>query len=177
MDSILTSIKGMLGVTEAHTNFDNEIIAHINSVFADLTQMGVGPAEGFYIEDKSATWDEFVYDNLLLNSVKSYMQLRLKLLFDPGSIGSSTLASYERQIAQWEWRLNIAAETEEIDEYDSDDSTSSSGEGVTDYRKLSNLPKINGTTLIGNYDEKDPNVIEMSEDDVATMWNELFEET
>lgn len=113
MDSILTSVKGMLGVTENHTNFDVEIIAHINSVFADLAQMGVGPTEGFSIDDKSATWDEFIDDKVLLNSVKSYMQLRLKLLFDPGSIGASTLASYERQITQWEWRLNVAAESEE----------------------------------------------------------------
>lgn len=116
MDSILTSVKQMLGVTEAHTNFDTEIIAHINSVFADLAQMGIGPAEGFYIDDKSSTWDEFIDDKVLLNSVKSYMQLRLKLLFDPGSIGASTLASYERQITQWEWRLNVAAESEENDD-------------------------------------------------------------
>lgn len=113
MDSILTSLKKMLGITEAHTNFDTEIIAHINSVFADLAQMGVGPAEGFSIEDTSAIWDDFIDDKVMLNSVKSYMQLRLKLLFDPASVGSSTLASYERQIAQWEWRLNIAAESEE----------------------------------------------------------------
>lgn len=113
MDSILTSIKKMLGLSEEYTNFDDDIIININSVFADLAQMGVGPSEGFYIYDNSATWDEFTEDNLLLNSVKSYMHLRVKLLFDPASIGSSTLASYERQISQWEWRLNIAAESNE----------------------------------------------------------------
>lgn len=111
MDSILTSIKKMLGLAEEYTCFDDDIIININSVFADLAQMGVGPSEGFYIEDSSATWDEFTEDNLLLNSVKSYMHLRVKLLFDPASVGSSTLASYERQISQWEWRLHIAAES------------------------------------------------------------------
>lgn len=111
MDSILTSIKKMLGIDEAYTQFDTNVIMHINSVFADLTQMGVGPSEGFSIEDKSTTWDEYTDDNPLLNSVKSYMNLRVQLLFDPNSIGSSTLASYERQISQWEWRLNIAAES------------------------------------------------------------------
>lgn len=111
MDSILTSIKKMLGIDEGYTQFDTDIIIHINSVFADLTQMGVGPSDGFYIEDKEALWEDFLEDNMLLNAVKSYMHLRVKLLFDPNSVGSSTLASYERQIAQWEWRLNIVAES------------------------------------------------------------------
>lgn len=111
MESILTSIKKMLGIAKEYEHFDNDIIMHINSVFADLAQMGVGPSEGFMIEDDTSEWSDFTSDNLLLNSVKSYMNLRVKLLFDPASIGSSTLASYERQISQWEWRLNIAAES------------------------------------------------------------------
>lgn len=116
MESILTSVKKMLGITEEYKHFDDDIIININSVFADLAQMGVGPAKGFAIVDDSETWDEFTDDNLLLNSVKSYMHLRVKLLFDPASVGSSTLASYERQIAQWEWRLHIAAESAESEE-------------------------------------------------------------
>lgn len=111
MESILTSVKKLLGITEEYTHFDTDIVMHINSVFADLAQMGVGPTTGFQIEDASAIWDDFTSDNLLIQSVKSYMILRVKILFDPGSIGSSTLASYERQIAQWEWRLNVAAES------------------------------------------------------------------
>ena len=113
MDSILTSIKKQLGLTAEYTQFDSDVIMHINSVFADLAQMGVGPSRGFYIEDASAIWEDFTSDNLLLNSVRSYMYLRVKLLFDPGSIGPSTLASYERQIQQWEWRLNFTVESEE----------------------------------------------------------------
>ena len=116
MDSILTSIKKLLDVPEDYTQFDTNIIMHINSVFADLTQMGVGPAEGFYIEDKTSTWDEFTNDNVLLNAVKSYINLRVKILFDPNSIGSSTLAAYERQISQWEWRLNIIGESSGTEE-------------------------------------------------------------
>lgn len=111
MESILTSIKKMIGIGEEYEHFDADIIMHINSVFADLAQMGVGPAEGFMIEDELSEWTDFTSDNLLLQSVKSYMYLRVKLLFDPASIGSSTLASYERQISQWEWRLHLAAET------------------------------------------------------------------
>jgi hypothetical protein len=115
MDSILTSIKKLLGIAEDYTQFDVDIVAHINSVFADLAQMGVGPSEGFIIWDSSAIWDDFISDNLLLQSVKSYMNLRVKILFDANSMGASTLASYERQIAQWEWRLNIAAESEDTE--------------------------------------------------------------
>ena len=111
MESILTSIKKLLGITEDYKQFDADIIMHINSVFADLAQMGVGPSKGFAIWDDTAIWDDFVSDDMLLQSVKSYMNLRVKILFDPNSIGSSTLASYERQIAQWEWRLHVAAET------------------------------------------------------------------
>lgn len=111
MESILTSVKKLLGIAEDYKQFDVDIITHINSVFADLAQMGVGPSEGFVIWDDSAIWDDFISDTLLLQAVKSYMNLRVKILFDPNSIGSSTLASYERQIAQWEWRMNIVAES------------------------------------------------------------------
>ena len=111
MDSILTSIKKMLGLAAEYTPFDDDIIIMINSVFADLTQMGVGPSEGFLIEDESSIWSDFIPDITKLNSVKTYMYLRVKLLFDPASVGSSTLASYERQISQWEWRLHIEAES------------------------------------------------------------------
>ena len=113
MKSILRSVKKMIGIDKDYNHFDEDIINNINAVFADLAQMGVGPAEGFAIYDDNETWDEFTDDNVLLNSVKAYMHLRVKLLFDPASIGASTLASYERQIAQWEWRLHLAAEAEE----------------------------------------------------------------
>lgn len=116
MDSILTSIKKLLGITKEHTNYDADIIMHINSVFADLAQMGVGPSEGFVIWDDSAIWDDFLSDSLLLQSVKSYMFLRVRVLFDSASMGSATLTAYEKQIAQWEWRLNVAAESEEVNE-------------------------------------------------------------
>ena len=112
MESILTSIKKLLGIEEGYTHFDADIIMHINSVFMTLTQLGVGPSEGFYIEDDTTTWLEFIPDMTKLHAVKTYMFLKVKLLFDPGSIGSSTLASYERMITEYEWRLNHSVETE-----------------------------------------------------------------
>ena len=112
MESILTSIKKLLGIAEDYTQFDADIIMHINSVFTTLTQLGVGPSDGFFIEDDSTTWSDFIPDLNKLQAVKSYMYLKVRLLFDPASVGSSTLASYERQITEYEWRLNTIAESE-----------------------------------------------------------------
>lgn len=113
MESILTSIKKLLGIAEEYTHFDQDIIMHINSVFMTLTQLGVGPSKGFCIEDDSAYWEDFIEDPYRLQAVKTYIFLKVKLVFDPSSVGSSTLASYERQIQELEWRLNVAAESEE----------------------------------------------------------------
>jgi len=110
MESILTSIKKLLGIEAEYTQFDPEIIMHINSVFTDLNQLGVGPAEGFAIEDDSTTWVEYIPDTLKLQSVKSYICLRIKLLWDNSTMSSSVIASYERQIKEWEWRLNVAVD-------------------------------------------------------------------
>lgn len=110
MESILTSIKEFLGITEEYEHFDRPIIGHINSVFMDLTQIGVGPSEGFFIQDKNSCWSDFIPDLGKYEAVKSYMELRVQLLFDPPT-SSAVLASYERQIEKWEWRLNVAAES------------------------------------------------------------------
>lgn len=113
MESILTSIKKLLGIAEEYTQFDNDIIMHINSVFMTLTQLGVGPSEGFSIEDDSAYWSDFIPDLNKLQAVKTYIYLKVRLVFDPASLGSATLAAYERQIQELEWRLNVSAESEE----------------------------------------------------------------
>lgn len=113
MESILTSIKKMLGITEEYTHFDDDLIMHINSVFMILTQMGVGPKEGFRIEDDSYVWTDFTSDKLALESVKSYMYLKVKLLFDP-SASSAVTESMNRLISELEWRLHVTAETEQI---------------------------------------------------------------
>lgn len=109
MESILTSIKLLLGMDEDYTEFDSDIIMHINSVFVILTQLGVGPSKGFRIEDSSATWYEYTQDNLLIESVKTYIHLKVKLIFDPPS-SSAVIASMERLISEFEWRLNVAVD-------------------------------------------------------------------
>ena len=109
MDSILTSIKKLLGIEEEYTQFDSDIIMHINTVFLNLTQLGVGPAEGFLIEDDSATWDDFIGDSNQLQAVETYVYLKVKLLFDP-PLSSSVTESINRIISELEWRLNVAVD-------------------------------------------------------------------
>ena len=110
MESILTSIKKLLGIAEEYTQFDTDISMHINSVLSDMRQFAVGPDENFFIEDKTVTWQHFLEEKYV-HAVKTYVYLRVKLLFDPPS-NSSVLESYNRQIKEWEWRLNVAAESE-----------------------------------------------------------------
>lgn len=113
MESILTSVKKLLGITEDCTDFDSDIILHINTVFAILTQMGVGPEEGFSIEDKSKKWEEFISNKLYFESVKTYVFLKVKLLFDP-PLSTAVMESINRMIGELEWRLNSAAETKSL---------------------------------------------------------------
>jgi hypothetical protein len=115
--SILTSTKKILGIAEDYTVFDLDILTHINTAFATLTQLGVGPADGFMIEDETAVWTDFdpVDDHLNFNSVKSYVFLKVKMLFDPPTT-SYLISASEEQIKELEWRLNTHREgTEWID--------------------------------------------------------------
>ena len=105
-ESILTSIKKLLGIPEDHEHFDVDIIMHINSVFMILTQLGIGPDDGFKITDKSTTWNEYLPDGANIESVKSYMYLKVRLLFDPPS-SSSIIESINRLISELEFRLNV----------------------------------------------------------------------
>lgn len=112
MESILTSIKEAIGITEDYAPFDNQIVMHINSVFMELTQIGVGPAEGFAITGASECWSDFIppTDTVLFEGVKTYMAHKVRLLFDP-PLNASVLAAMERQTERLEWRLHINADT------------------------------------------------------------------
>lgn len=109
MDSILTSIKKLLGITEEYENFDQDIIMHINSAFMILNQLGVGPKSGFSISDKSSTWDEFIPENSNLEAVKTYVHLKVKLMFDP-PLSSTVIEAIKTQINELEWRLNVSVD-------------------------------------------------------------------
>lgn len=119
MESILISIKKLLGIDEDYTQFDTDIIIHINTVLMALTQIGVGPKDGFAITDEYAVWEDFIGDKPYLNSVKSYVYMRVKLLFDP-PLSSAAIDSLKNLSNEFEWRLQVAAEnnrsTEEEEE-------------------------------------------------------------
>ena len=108
-DSILTSIKKLLGITEEYEHFDQDIIIHINSVFMILNQLGVGPSNGFSITDKTAVWSDFISERANLESVKSYIYLKVRLLFDPPTT-SAVMESMNRMISELEFRLNVSVE-------------------------------------------------------------------
>ena len=115
MESILTSIKKLLGIDEEYEHFDPDIIMHINSVFMILNQLGVGPSEGFSIQDSNSVWPDFMPSGSNLEAVKSYMHLKVKLMFDPPS-SSAVMDAINRTIAELEWRLNVAADTPQASE-------------------------------------------------------------
>ena len=110
MDNILSSIKKLLGIPTEETAFDSDIIMHINSVFMILNQLGVGPSSGFSISDDYALWSDFIPDGQNLELVKSYMYMKVRLMFDPPS-SSAVLSAMEKSISEFEWRLNVQAET------------------------------------------------------------------
>ena len=109
-DSILTSIKKLLGIDESYDHFDPDIIMHINSVFAILTQLGVGPVNGFSIQGDDERWSSFIGENFdLFALVKSYVYLRVRLLFDP-PLSSAAIDAINRQISEFEWRMFVTAD-------------------------------------------------------------------
>ena len=108
-DSILVVIKKLLGIPEDYTAFDVDVMTHINSAFSTLTQLGIGPATGFMIEDDSAVWADFLATDMQLNPVKTYIGLRVRQIFDPPTT-SYVVSAFNEQIKELEWRLNIHRE-------------------------------------------------------------------
>lgn len=111
MDSILTSIKKLLGITKECTSFDADLIIHINSVFLILKQLGVGPEKGFSITGEYETWDQFLpEESENFEAVKSFMHIKVRLLFDPPT-SSVVMEAMNRMANEFEWRLNAEAES------------------------------------------------------------------
>lgn len=108
-DSILNSTKNTLGMTDEYTVYDGQIIMHINSVFATLHQLGVGPDPSYAITDASETWENFIGIIENINSVKTYMYLKVRMMFDPPPT-SFAIAAFEKQIEELEFRLNLVRE-------------------------------------------------------------------
>jgi len=107
--SILNSVKKMCNVDPSLTVFDDIILMHINSVFSDLEQLGVGPVGGYMIEDATPTWGDFLGDDPRWSSVKSYVYFRVRLMFDPPQT-QYLVNSFDEQVKKMEWRLNVTRE-------------------------------------------------------------------
>jgi len=112
-ESILVSIKKLLGIDSEYTHFDTDIIMHINSVLSVLTQLGVGPSEGFVIEDSNALWTDFLSSARDIEMVKSYIYLKVRLLFDPPT-SSAAMESAKQLISELEWRINVAVDSGQV---------------------------------------------------------------
>lgn len=111
-DSILKSVRKKLGLDpENGTEFDADLIDFINSAISVLTQVGIGSNMGYAIQDDSQTWSEFLGDDPRLNMAKTYVFDRCRLAFDTSSMSSYVLSSIQDRIREFEWRLNVAAES------------------------------------------------------------------
>jgi hypothetical protein len=106
IDSILTSTKKSLGLAADYDHFDYDIIMFINATLSTLNQLGIGPEEGFEIEDSEAVWDQFLLGEKRFNIVKNYVYMKVRLLFDPPAIGA-VHAALEKSIAEAEWRITV----------------------------------------------------------------------
>ena len=112
-ESILESIKKNRGINAEYTVFDQDIIMAINAAFSTLTQLGCGPNTGFRIEDDSAVWDDFLENDVRLEMVKTYIDMRVHLIFDPPTIGA-VMSALQEQIKELEWRINVAVDPGDI---------------------------------------------------------------
>lgn len=113
MNSILNTTKKLLGIQESDTNFDDILITHINSAFAILNQLGVGPKNGFFISGSSEEWSDFIpEEGNLLKNVQTYVYMKVRLVFDPPTI-SAVLTALKESIAEYESRINMVVDPEE----------------------------------------------------------------
>lgn len=109
MDSILNSIKKLIGYEPDYTRYDTDLIIHINTALGTLTQLGVGSSSGFFITDSSATWDDFIGEIGNLESVKTYVYVKVKLVFDPPPTAAA-IEALNKLANELEWRINNSAE-------------------------------------------------------------------
>lgn len=125
-DSILATVKKMLGIDDDYSVFDMDVIVLINSALMTLQQLGVGPKEGFVVRDYTQNWHQFLTNEVKLEAAKQYVYLKVKTIFDPPSSGT-VMEAYNRQIAELEWRLNVQAESVETFDFVEKDKKKTNG--------------------------------------------------
>lgn len=110
MESILNHIKKLHGISPEDKNFDTDIITHINSALMILNQLGVGPSEGFYIEDEVKTWSDYVSNKFITEAIKSFVYIKVKLVFDPPA-SPTVVEALKSSANEYEWRIEHWAST------------------------------------------------------------------
>ena len=118
IESILISIRKQIGLDENCKDFDADLIIHINSAFMNLKQIGVGPDEGYSIQDTSEVWEDYIDTDAnpelktLLSAIKTFIYLKVRLAFDPPQ-GGAVLEHMNKMLAETEWRINVEAESKQ----------------------------------------------------------------
>ena len=147
-DSILVTIKKMLGLEDQYTPFDTDVIIHINAALMTLTQLGVGPKEGFQISDYNETWSSFLTNEVQLGAVRTYVYLKVKMAFDPPT-NSFVMDAMKQQAEEIGWRLNVMAES--VEEFDFMKDQSLIGRnGIAGFSSGSDGSSGNGDSDAGN---------------------------
>lgn len=127
MDSILITIKKMLGIDAEDDSFDMDIIVIINSIIPSLTQMGIGPSKGYVVLSSENLWSDYLKDNVInLEGIKTYIFLKTKLVFDPPA-NSTMIEAYNKMISELEWRMMLNVETNNLN-YDEDNPIEEKGD-------------------------------------------------
>ena len=170
MDSILNSIKKSLGIPSDYSEFDEDVMMHINTSFLTLNQIGAGPKDPFSISDEKATWEDFYEGAIDLEAVKTFIYLNVRLIFDPPA-NSFVVDSMRKTMDELQWR--ICSQTDTARNLDPENPDVPSGDTI-DYNSLKNLPTFNGKTLKGNVTEEDPlsPKKELSPSKLQELWNE-----
>jgi hypothetical protein len=116
VESILNTIKKLLGIDPDNTDFDDDIKIHINSVIPNLSQMGIGPKIGFIVKSVDDTWSDYIDSSTInLEGVKTYIYLKIKLIFDPPT-NSTTIDAINKNLSELEWRMMLSVETNNLEE-------------------------------------------------------------
>lgn len=119
MTSILETTKRMLGIPSTYTHFDDELIIHINTAISILTQLGVGPSDGFSITSSTETWSDFVSDESKIKMIENYIFARVRLSFDPPA-SAAAIEALNKQMEMYEFRINLQVDRGETYAWNSD---------------------------------------------------------
>ena len=115
IESILDTTKKLLGLDSDDTSFDVDIIVIINSIIPALSQMGIGPINGFIVMTKDDKWSDYIKESITnLEGVKAYLFLKTKLIFDPPT-NATVIDAINKSLNELEWRMMLAVETNNLE--------------------------------------------------------------